>query len=79
MTEKILTVIIPMYNAKPWIRRCLRSLLVQTRVRPYLEVLVIDDGSADGCDRIANQMAEEMPGVFRLIQKENGGHGSAVN
>lgn len=79
MTGKILTVIIPMYNAKPWIRRCLRSLLVRPRIRPYLEVLVINDGSTDGCNHIAEQIIKEMPEVFRLIQKENGGHGSAVN
>lgn len=79
MTDKMLTVIIPMYNAKPWIQKCLSSLLVRPKDRKYLEILVINDGSTDGCEKIAEKTAKEHPDMFRIIHKENGGHGSAIN
>lgn len=79
MSEKVLTMIIPMYQAKPWIRKCLQSLLVSTQKRQYVEVLVVNDGSVDGCEKDAWEYAKKYPDTFRILQKENGGHGSAVN
>lgn len=79
MTEKLLTIIIPMYQARPWIRTCLRSLLVRARKRQDLEVIVVNDGSLDGCEVDAGEYVEKYPDLFRILQKENGGHGSAVN
>ena len=40
-----ISVIIPMYNAEPFIRQCIRSVTDQTYRN--LEILVIDDGSVD--------------------------------
>ncbi|MCI9122588.1 MAG: glycosyltransferase family 2 protein [Eubacterium sp.] len=79
MTEKILTVIVPMYNATAYIERCLRSMLVRPDLRQYLEVLVINDGSTDGCEKKAQKVAQEYPDLFCVIHKKNGGHGSAIN
>ena len=42
-------------------------------------MLVINDGSGEGINEIARQYEQSYPGVFRLIDKENGGHGSTVN
>ena len=76
--EKIkqLTVAVPAYNAEAYLKDCLDSL-VGADLR--LEVLVVNDGSTDGTGVIAKQYADRYPGQVRLINKENGGHGSGIN
>lgn len=44
-----------------------------------VEILLVDDGSTDDTAEIADRLAAEHPTVIRVIHKENGGHGSAVN
>lgn len=46
---------------------------------PEVEVIVVDDGSTDNTVQIARKYCERYPDIVRLVQKENGGHGSAVN
>ena len=76
--EKILTISIAAYN----VQQCLDKLhasLVAPEVLDDLEVLVIDDGSADKTADIALKYVKRYPESFRLIRKENGGWGSTVN
>ena len=47
--EKILSIIIPSYNSKPFLAKCLDSLLCECTDR--LDIIVVNDGSTDGCDR----------------------------
>lgn len=75
---KQLTIAVPSYNMEKLLPQCLESL-ADERFCESLEVLVVDDGSSDGTARIAQTYAEKWPGIFRVISKENGGHGSAVN
>jgi glycosyltransferase involved in cell wall biosynthesis len=44
-----------------------------------VEVIVVDDGSTDHTADLAREYCRLYPDIVRLIQKENGGHGSAVN
>lgn len=44
-----------------------------------LDIIVVDDGSMDKTAEIAQQYALKFPQSIRLISKQNGGHGSAVN
>ncbi|MET3232302.1 UNVERIFIED_ORG: glycosyltransferase involved in cell wall biosynthesis [Burkholderia sp. 1263] len=68
-------VVVPFYNGSRWIDRALQSIYDQTV--PADEVIVVNDGShAD--ERAALQVfSEHYP--FRIIDKENGGQGSARN
>lgn len=65
----MITVIIPAYNAVPYLEDCLRSVAAAD------EVIVVDDGSTDGTDRLVR---EEFPSV-RLLSQENRGVSSARN
>ena len=67
-----LSIIIPVYNVEPYLRRCLDSVKVQDGV----EVIIVDDGSPDGCPKICDEYACEN---IRVIHKKNGGCCSARN
>lgn len=70
------SVIIPVYNAKETLRRCLDSL-VRQQFSDY-ELLLINDGSTDGSDAICREYANTYSCV-RYFVKENGGVSSARN
>ena len=74
MNGKTISVIVPAYNIAPWISRSLDSLLAQTH--RDLEIIVVDDGSADNIREILTPYFEKHPNI-RAIHKENGGVASA--
>jgi glycosyltransferase involved in cell wall biosynthesis len=58
-------------------RKCIDSLLVGGE---DVEIIIVDDGSTkDNTAQIADEYEAEYPTIVRVIHKENGGHGSAVN
>lgn len=70
----IFSVVIPLYNKRPYIRRAVDSVLSQ--VDTYFELIVVDDGSTDGsCEELANIEDERL----RIICQVNGGEGAARN
>ena len=76
MTSPLVSVIVPAYNVKEHIARCIDSVLAQTGVE--FELLVVDDGSTDGtADRI-KELAEKDARI-RPFFKENGGVSAARN
>lgn len=77
MKNKVLTVAIAAYQVESYLAKTLDSLLLPD-VLEALEVLVIDDGSTDGTAALAKQYEEKYPDTVRLVSKENGGHGAAV-
>lgn len=76
--SKILSVSIAAYNAEKDIDRCLESFL-NSEVADELELLVVNDGSKDETATIVSRYVEKYPSIVRLINKENGGHGSTIN
>ncbi|MDR3552727.1 MAG: glycosyltransferase family 2 protein [Clostridia bacterium] len=75
---KLLTIAVPSYNVEKTLAATLDSLCIADAVEK-LDVLVVNDGSTDGTAGIARGYLERFPQCVRLINKENGGHGSAVN
>lgn len=71
----MISVIIPIYNSAPTLRRCVDSVIRQTERN--LEMLLIDDGSTDSSGAIADAYRRD-PRV-RVFHKENGGLSSARN
>ena len=76
--QKVISFIIPSYNAEPYLDQCLKSFL-HPDCMEQIEVLIVNDGSKDGTKALAERYMEDYPDIFRLIDKENGGHGSAIN
>lgn len=64
------SIIIPVYNVKPYLRGCLDSILAQTFTD--WEVICVDDGSTDGCGEILEDYARRDPRL-RVIHQENCG------
>ncbi len=70
------SVIIPVYNSEKTIARCLESLLSQKR--SDVELIVVNDGSADQSDSIIRDFEGKFSAINYII-KENGGVSSARN
>lgn len=75
---KLLSVCVPSYNVQRCLDRCLYTL-VSCSMSPYMDIIVVDDGSKDHTPDIANAYAAQYPDIVRVIRKPNGGHGSTIN
>ena len=73
---KLLTIAIPSYNSENYLSKCIESLLPGGE---NVEILVVNDGSKDNTSAIGHEYEAKYPGIVKVIDKENGGHGSAVN
>ena len=76
MSNVVISVIVPVYNAEKYLSRCIDSILVQ-RFND-LELLLIDDGSKDGSGKICDEFAEKDKRI-KVFHKVNGGVSSARN
>ncbi len=72
----LISVIVPVYNIKEYLPRCVESICRQTYEN--LEVLLVDDGSTDGTGQLCDQLSAQDPRI-RVFHKENGGSSSARN
>ena len=75
--EKMLTVVVPVYNTEKYLAGCLDSI-IEARV-PDMEVLVVDDGSTDGSEKIIKEYVERYPDLIRHIRQKNRGLGNVRN
>ncbi len=73
---KLLSIAVPCYNSSAYMRRCIDSLLPGGE---DVEIIIVNDGSGDNTADIAEEYRERFPGIVKVVNKENGGHGSAVN
>ena len=73
-----LSIIVPVFNVKAYLERCVDSLLDQDLDRTDYEIILVDDGSTDGSSGLCDELAERETNI-RVIHKENGGLSSARN
>ena len=74
--KDLISVIVPVYNVESYLNRCIESLVRQTY--KYLEIILVDDGSLDGCPHICDKWSER-DNRIHVIHKTNGGLSSARN
>ena len=72
----MVSIIVPVYKSEETLASCVKSLQEQTETQ--LEILLVDDGSPDGCPALCDALAREDARI-RVIHKENGGVSSARN
>lgn len=75
---KTLSIVVPSYNVEKYIDRCLISMLDEELLND-IEIIIVNDGSKDNTVNIAKSYQQAYPNTIVVIDKENGGHGSAIN
>jgi glycosyltransferase involved in cell wall biosynthesis len=75
MTPNLVSTIIPVFNRAGMLRDAVDSVLAQTW-RP-IEIVIVDDGSLDDTLQAAQALAEEHPGITRVLSQVNAGPGIA--
>ena len=73
---KYISFAIPCYNSAAYMDRAVESIL---KGGEDVEIIIVNDGSKDDTSKIAHEYAEKYPTIIRAVDKENGGHGDAVN
>lgn len=68
---KKITIGVPVYNAEPFLIRCLDSLLRQGVDSQYYEILCVDDGSTDASWNILCKYKKTYPEIFTIIKNEH--------
>lgn len=71
-----ISIITTVYDAKEYLPATVRSILAQTFTD--LELILVEDGSPNGCGALCDQLAQADPRV-RVVHKPNGGPASAAN
>ena len=78
--EKLVSIIIPVYQAKDTLRECVLSCLDQKDIGDgEFEVILIDDGSTDGSDKVCDELVSEYEGKVIACHIKNGGVSNARN
>lgn len=73
---KYISFAIPCYNSAAYMDRAVESIL---KGGEDVEIIIVNDGSKDDTSKIAHEYEEKYPTIVRAVDKENGGHGDAVN
>lgn len=75
---KTLSFIIPSYNCRSFLEKCISSML-HPELLEELDIIVVNDGSQDETPQIAEGFVKKYPNTVRLINQENKGHGGALD
>lgn len=74
--EPLISVVVPVYKVEKYLERCVESLLAQTYEN--IEIILVDDGSPDGCPAMCDAYAEKH-GRIKVVHQENKGLSGARN
>lgn len=68
--EVLISVIIPIYNVAPYLEKCVHSVLNQSYKN--LEIILVDDGSTDGCSKLCDKF-EMSDNRVKVLHQDNRG------
>ena len=74
--QELITIIVPVYNVKPYLEECINSIIAQTY--KHLEIILVDDGSTDGSSQLCDKYCE-IDNRIKVIHKKNGGLSDSRN
>lgn len=74
----LLSILIPVYNAERYLRRCLDSIVAQVQDSNEVEIVVVNDGSTDSSLDVIREYAGNYP-YLHLVSRENRGIGPTRN
>lgn len=74
--DVILSVVVPIFNVEKYLQQCVLSLVNQSI--KGIEIILVDDGSTDGCPKICDRFAKTYDNIT-VIHKQNGGLSDARN
>lgn len=73
---KYISFAIPCYNSEAYMANAVESIL---KGGEDVEIIIVNDGSKDRTSEIAHEFEAKYPTIIKAVDKENGGHGDAVN
>ena len=76
MEAGLVSVVLPIYNVEKYLNRCIESVVRQTYKK--IEIILVDDGSPDGCPQKCDDWAKR-DGRIKVVHKKNAGLGYARN
>lgn len=75
-TDRLVSVIVPVFNAEKYLHKCINSILHQTYQK--IELILIDDGSTDSSSKICDLYSQNDVRV-KVIHQKNAGQAAARN
>lgn len=73
---KYISFVVPSYNSEKNLNKCIDSLLYGGE---DVEIIIVNDGSIDRTLEIALEYQNKYPTIVKVVDQENGGHGSGLN
>lgn len=73
---KYISFVVPSYNSEKYLNKCIDSLLYGGK---DVEIIIVNDGSIDRTLEIALEYQNKYPTIVKVVDQENGGHGSGLN
>lgn len=70
ISQKTVSIIIPVYKTEQYLQECMDSVFRQDY--PYVEVILVDDGSPDRCPELCDRYAEQFEHVHAVHQSNRG-------
>lgn len=74
--KDLISIIVPIYKVEKYLEACIKCLEEQTY--PYLEIILVEDGSPDNCGKICDDYAKKYDNI-KVIHQQNGGVSKARN
>ena len=70
MRNSLISIIVPVYKVEKYLKKCLDSIINQTHKN--LEIIIVDDGSPDGCPNICDEYSKNDDRIKVIHQKNMG-------